>query len=281
VQNVEVTSSPDNAPRWTRYVAVGDSFSEGLWDPYPHADGTPAPVGTQSDAVMRGWTDRLADALAERNPGLEYANLAIRGKKMHQIIAEQVPTALGMEPDLVSLVGGGNDILRPQADIDAISAELEHAVASIRATGADVLMGTGFKAGGALKGTNGRVGRYNANVWSIARRQGAYVLDTWGLRSLFDLRMWSDDRIHLTDEGHRRIAQAALVGLRLAPDDADFDAPLPPAASPALVARARAEAQWARVHVVPWVQRRLRGTSSGDGRNPKWADAQTWPPSER
>jgi lysophospholipase L1-like esterase len=280
VQNVEVTPV-DNAPRWSRYVAVGDSFSEGLWDPYPHADGTPAPVGTSSDAVMRGWTDRLADALAERSPGLEYANLAIRGKKLAQIVDEQVETALAMRPDLVSVIGGGNDILRPQADIPAITRRLEEAVMQIRATGADVLMATGFRTAGALSFTQSRVGVFNANIWSIARRHGAYVLDTWGLRSLYDWRLWSDDRIHLTDEGHRRIAQAALVGLGLEPDDAAFDEPLPAAASVALVARARAEAQWARVHVVPWVQRRLRGTSSGDGRNPKWATAEPWPPSER
>ncbi|WP_245852477.1 SGNH/GDSL hydrolase family protein [Isoptericola jiangsuensis] len=274
-------TAASSTPRWTRYVAIGDSFSEGLWDPYPHADGTPAPIGTESDAVQRGWTDRLADSLAARTEDLEYANLAIRGRKMRQIIAEQLPVALEMEPDLVSLVGGGNDILRPQADIDAISADLEDAVARIRATGADVLMGTGFKAGGALKATNGRVGRYNANVWSIARRQGAFVLDTWGMRSLFDLRLWSDDRIHLTDEGHRRIAQAALVGLGLEPDDATFDEPLPAAAALALRERARASTQWTRVHVVPWVQRRLRGTSSGDGRTPKWPAAEAWPPSQR
>jgi lysophospholipase L1-like esterase len=280
VQNGGVTAAPAT-PRWTRYVAIGDSFSEGLWDPYPHADGSPAPVGTESDAVQRGWTDRLADALAERSPGLEYANLAIRGRKMRQIIAEQAPVALAMKPDLVSLVGGGNDILRPQADIDAISATLEDAVVHIRATGADVLLGTGFKAGGALRGTNGRVGRYNSNIWSIARRHGAYVVDTWGLRSLFDLRLWSDDRIHLTDEGHRRIAQAALVGLGLEPDDPDFDEPLPAASAVALRERARAEAQWARVHVVPWVQRRLRGTSSGDGRTPEWPTTEPWPPSQR
>ncbi|WP_402468182.1 SGNH/GDSL hydrolase family protein [Isoptericola aurantiacus] len=276
-------SAPTAQPRWSRYVAIGDSFSEGLWDPYPYADGTRAPAGTQTTAVQRGWADRLADALAERrgDAGLEYANLAIRGKKLRQIIAEQVPAALAMQPDLVSLIGGGNDILRPQADVHGLSADLERAVAEIRATGADVLMSTGFRTAGALSLTQGRVGVYNANIWSIARRHGAFVLDTWGLRGLHDWRLWSDDRIHLTDEGHRRIAQAALQALGQEPDDAEFDTPLEAAPVPPFRDRARADAQWARVHVVPWVQRRLRGTSSGDGLTPKWPDTRPWPPSER
>ncbi|WP_418275927.1 SGNH/GDSL hydrolase family protein [Isoptericola jiangsuensis] len=276
-------TAPHPAPRWTRYVAVGDSFSEGLWDPYPHADGSPAPAGTASDAVLRGWTDRLADSLsARRGDGeLEYANLAIRGKKLAQIVDEQLDVALAMEPDLVSLIGGGNDILRPQADIPAITRRLEEAVMRIRATGADVLMATGFRTAGALSFTQGRVGVYNANIWTIARRHGAHVLDTWGLRSLYDWRLWSDDRIHLTDEGHRRIAQAALVGLGLEPDDPAYDEPLEAAAAKRLARRTRDDAQWVRVHVVPWMQRRLRGTSSGDGRAAKWATAQPWPPSER
>ncbi|WP_278235392.1 SGNH/GDSL hydrolase family protein [Isoptericola sp. AK164] len=276
-------ASHDSIPPWSRYVAIGDSFSEGLWDPYPYDDGTRAPAGTETTAVQRGWTDRLADHLAERrgDEGLEYANLAIRGKKLRQIVDEQLDVALAMQPDLVSIVGGGNDILRPQADIDGLTATLEDAVARLRASGADVLMGTGFRAGGALSLTSGRVGQYNATIWSIARRHGAYVLDNWGLGALHDWRLWSDDRIHLTDEGHRRVANAALVGLGLAPDDDTFDDVLPAATARRLRERAREDAQWARAHVMPWVQRRLRGTSSGDGRTPKWPTPLPWPPSER
>ncbi|PZR54089.1 SGNH/GDSL hydrolase family protein [Xylanimonas oleitrophica] len=268
--------------RWSRYVAVGDSFSEGLWDPYPSPDGTPAPEGVESDAVQRGWTDRLAETLSARRVAagqtpLEYANLAIRGRQLRPIIAEQLPVALAAQPDLVSLVGGGNDILRPNADVDLISEALEDAVVRVRATGADVLLAAGFKAGGALSFTRGRVGVFNTNIWSIARRHGAYVLDLWGMRCLGDLRLWADDRLHLTPEGHRRVMNGALVGLGLEPDDADFDVPLDPAPPLPFVDKAKADAEWAKVHVVPWVQRRIRGTSSGDGRAPKWPEPTSWP----
>ncbi|WP_425956012.1 SGNH/GDSL hydrolase family protein [Xylanimonas sp. McL0601] len=269
------------APRWTRYVALGDSFSEGLWDPYPADGGAGAPA---SDGVQRGWADRLADTLSARRVAvgldpLEYANLAIRGRLLRPIVTEQVPIALGLKPDLVSLIGGGNDVLRPGVDVDDISQALEDAVATIRATGADVLLGTGFKAGGALSFIRSRVGTYNANIWSIAQRHGAHVLDLWGMRALFDLRMWADDRLHLTPEGHRRVMNAALDALRLAPDDAAYDLPLDPVPPAPFAQKARADAEWAREYVVPWVKRRIRHTSSGDGRAAKWPLPVRWPDS--
>lgn len=262
---------PGATPRWSRYVAIGDSFTEGLWDPY---DGP--------EDKQRGWADRLATTLSERRtaagrPALEYANIAIRGRLLRPIIAEQLDVALSMEPDLISLVGGGNDILRPGVDLETICAALENAVATIRATGTDVLLGTGFKAGGALAWTNSRVGVYNANVWSIARRHGAHVVDLWGIRALFDLRLWSDDRIHLLPEGHERVKNAALVGLGLPPDEPHWDRPLPPAPRPTFAESARGNATWARQHVGPWVKRRLTGRSSGDGRTPKWPTPTPWP----
>ncbi len=254
-----------NAQNWSSYVAVGDSFTEGLWDPYPG-----------SADHQRGWADLLAQSLAARqrdagSPPLTYANLAIRGRKLHSILTEQVPIALAMKPDLVSLGGGGNDILRASADLDLLATGVESAVKRLRAEGIDVLLITGFDSSGSplVSMTRGRVGVFNTHLWSIARRHGAYVLDLWGMRSLGDWRMWAEDRIHLTTEGHRRVAQAALVGLGLEPDDTDWDDPLAPLPPTPAIDRARANAQWVRHHAVPWAGRRLRGTSSGDHRVPK------------
>ncbi|QCB94578.1 SGNH/GDSL hydrolase family protein [Cellulomonas shaoxiangyii] len=254
-----------SAPRWARYVACGDSFTEGLWD---------APDGRQ--APQRGWADQLASHLSRRRVAaglapLEYANLAVRGRLMGPILREQVPAALELQPDLVSIIGGGNDILRPAVDVDRLAAELEAVVARVRATGADVLLGTGFdtRQSPLVKATRARVGVYNADIWSIARRHGAYVLDAWGMRSLLDWRMWSEDRIHMTTDGHARVAQAALVGLGQPPERADWDDPLAPAPPVPRLDRARADARWFREHAYPWATRRLRGHSSGDLRMPK------------
>ncbi|GIG27703.1 SGNH/GDSL hydrolase family protein [Cellulomonas marina] len=263
-------------PRWQRYVALGDSFSEGLWDlaptaedpaPRPPAAGEPLP-GTGS---CRGWADLLAGALSQRRTaaGLEpllYANLAVRGRLLGRILDEQVPAALELGADLVSLVGGGNDILRPGADVGALARGLEDAVVRLRAAGADVLLGTGVdtRESPLVRATRGRVAIYSTTIWSIARRHGAHVVDLWGMRSLADWRMWADDRIHLTTDGHVRVAQAALVGLGLDPDRADWDDPLAPLPPAPRLERVRADARWVRAHVYPWATRRLRGRSSGD-----------------
>lgn len=247
-------------PRWSRFVAVGDSFTEGLWDTNP-----------DDDARCRGWADILAARMSSRRveagrPPLEYANLAVRGRLLSPILTDQVPTALELQPDLVSLIGGGNDILRPTADLDRMARSLEAAVVRLRESGADVLLGTGMDPADSpiMRHTRSRIGIFNSHIWSIAHRHDAYVLDLWGMHSLRDWRLWSEDRIHLTTEGHARVSQGALVALGLGPDDAAWDdslAPLPPAPR---IERAMADAAWLRGYFYPWATRRLRGRSTGD-----------------
>ncbi|MGV8977937.1 MAG: SGNH/GDSL hydrolase family protein [Cellulomonas sp.] len=246
------------SPRWSRFVAIGDSFTEGLWD-------VPDP-----DGLCRGWADQLAGLLSARRTAagaepLTYANLAIRGRLLRPILAEQLPAAIALQPDLVSLIGGGNDVLRPSVDVDHMARDLEAAVVRLRATGIDVLLGTGMDSADSplIRATRGRVGIFNAHIWSIARRNGAHVLDLWGMRSLRDWRLWAPDRIHLTTDGHARVAQAALVALGLAPNDAAWDDPLAPLPPVPRVRQLRDDARWVRDDVYPWATRRLRGQSSG------------------
>ena len=255
----DMTSSParQREPgRWSRYVAVGDSFTEGMSDEDPAAP----------DRFI-GWADRLAAHLAVAvAEDFGYANLAVRGRLLGDIAGRQVDDALALGPDLVSIVGGGNDILRPKADIDALAGELEAAVARIRATGADVLMATPVDPQDAplVRHTRGRAAIYTAHIWTIARRHDAFVIDQWGMTALRDWRMWAPDRIHMTAEGHRRVALNAFTTLGFDSHDADWSTPLPPAPSISRADAVRANAQWAREYVGPWVQRRLRGQSSGD-----------------
>lgn len=254
--------------RWRRYVALGDSITEGLAD--------------EARDGYRGWADRLADALADRSSPepFEYANLAIRGRLLPQILSEQVPAARELQPDLVSIWGGGNDMLRPGADPDAMAASLEDAVVGFREAGADVLIGLGVDCLGSpvLELTRPRTAVYNAHIWSLARRHGALVIDTWGLRSLKDWRMWAEDRIHLNAAGHARVAQAALVGLGLDPDDPDFALPLEPRPPMSRREAASWNYVWARDHLRPWLMRRVRRTSSGHGRDPKLPQPVRWSP---
>ena len=205
---------------WRRYVAIGDSVTEGLVDPTP-------------DGGLRGWADRFAQHLADQaGEPVEYANLAIRGRQLKPIIAEQLEPALALKPDLVSLWGGGNDLLRARADVDAITNEMERAVIRLREAGVDVIVGTGIDSKGSpvLELTRPRTAIYNANVWAIARRHGAYVIDVWGMRCLKDWQLWYDDRLHFNSIGHERVSHAALVAVGLQPRPG-WDDPLPDAAA--------------------------------------------------
>ena len=240
-------------------MAIGDSFTEGL------GDANPARTN-----MYVGWADRLAAHLArmagEDDQTFGYANLAVRGRLLDDIVGQQLDDAIALGPDLVSIVGGGNDILRPKADIDALAARLEAAVARLRASGADVLLATPTDPRDAplVKATRGRAATYTAHIWSIARRHDAFVIDLWGMGALRDWRLWAPDRIHMTSEGHRRVALNAFTTLGFTAQDASWADPLPAAPPISRADAARANAQWAREYVGPWVQRRLRGQSSGD-----------------
>jgi lysophospholipase L1-like esterase len=246
------------ASTFHRYVALGDSFTEGVGDHDPTL-----PNG------VRGWADRVAEGLAAGVPDFGYANLAIRGRKMDAILAEQVEPALALRPDLVSLYAGGNDILRPKVSIDALVQRYDAGVGRLAAAGAHVVLFTGFDLGFApvFRHLRGRVATYNELVREVAETHGATVVDFWRLREYRDPRLWDVDRLHMSSAGHQRMAIAVLDALGVEHDLVPFDlAPLPE-----MDRRQRRDADlaWARAHAAPWVQRRLRGTSSGDALSPR------------
>lgn len=245
------------------FVALGDSFTEGVGDPYP------------GGGAYRGWADRFAQSLAAVSPDVRYANLAIRGKLLGQVIDEQVPEAIRMAPDLVSIAAGGNDLLRPRADPDALAASFQCAVAALRSAGCTVMLFTGFDPGGfpLIRMIRGKVAAYNAQLRLIAQRHDCLHVDLWSMRVLADSREWCADRLHLSPDGHRRVALRAceVAGV---PVTEDWREPLPPVpASDWLTARQR-DLSWARTYAAPWLSRRVRGVSSGDGRTAKRPDLQ-------
>ena len=237
-----------------RYVALGDSFTEGVGDHDPDL-----PNG------VRGWADRVAEVLAQRHDDFAYANLAIRGRKMAAILAEQIEPAVGLRPDLVTVYAGGNDILRPKVDIDALVAAYDEGVARLASTGARVVVFTGFDLGFApfFRHLRGRVATYNELVREMAEKHGATLVDYWRLREYRDARLWDVDRLHMSSAGHQRMAIAVLDTLGV-PHDLTAPA-LDPLPEMDRRQRRAADLAWARAHAAPWVQRRFRGTSSGDG----------------
>lgn len=238
---------------WTRYVAIGDSFTEGIGDLEP-----------QSPGGHRGWADRVAEVLSSQTEDFAYANLAVRGRLLQQIIDEQVEPALDLRPDLITISAGGNDIIRPNTDPDDVASRLEGAVQRLRSDGATVVLFNGPDIGmtPVLGRLRGKVAIYNENLRAVAVRQDAIVADMWALTELRDPRMWASDRLHFSPTGHHTVARMVLAALGV---ENDLEPLTPEPLPPRNWRKARVEdLGWAREYLVPWVIRRIRHQSSGD-----------------
>ncbi|MFD5414918.1 SGNH/GDSL hydrolase family protein [Streptomyces nojiriensis] len=241
---------------YTSFVAIGDSFTEGMSDLLP-------------DGSYRGWADLLAARLAAREPGFRYANLAVRGKLIGQIAEDQVPVAAAMGADVVTLVGGLNDALRPKVDMGRVRDHLESAVELLAPSCKRlVLMRSPGRNGPVMERFRPRMEELFATIEELAARHGAVVVDLYGASVLADPRMWDVDRLHLTAEGHRRVAEAVWQALDL-PAELDWRTELPAAVPPGWTVRRAQDLSFARQHLLPWIGRRLTGRSSGDGRPAK------------
>lgn len=246
---------------WRRYVAIGDSFTEGVGDPEPSA-----PNG------WRGWADRVAEVLSQQVDDFAYANLAIRGRLIRQIVDEQVEPALALKPDLVTFSAGGNDVIRPGADPDAVAELFEDAVVRLSSEGATVVVFTGIDTNftPVFRGIRGRVAIYNENIRAIADKHDCIVADQWALKEVQDMRFFDDDRLHYNALGHHEVARMVLRALNV-PNDLQPMQPDPVPVRTWREARAH-DLVWAREYLVPWVLRRLRHQSSGDHVSPKRPD---------
>ncbi|HEY4056843.1 MAG TPA: SGNH/GDSL hydrolase family protein [Kofleriaceae bacterium] len=245
---------------FSRYVAIGDSSTEGLDDP----DGR---------GGYRGWADRLAEHVARAYPGLEYANLAVRGKSAGEIRDSQLATAIDMRPDLATVVAGMNDLLRRNWSAARVAGEVGDMVHALRELGATVVMFTipdvssRMKLGRTL---SQRTADLNVELRAIAAREGAVLLDLASHSLAHDRRMWAVDRLHGNPAGHERIGNELARLLNIPGiSDGGLDAPIdPPPARPRREVLLE-DLAWIAKFVAPWAWRRLRGRTLGDGRQPK------------
>lgn len=244
-------------------MAIGDSFTEGVGD-------------IRADGSVRGWADRVAAglsvALAERGEAVEYANLAIRGRLLRPIVTEQLDAALALEPtpDLLTLNGGGNDMLRPGVRLDDLLSLTERAIERCLGAGVRPILLSGADPTSQLP--FGRLVRkrgiyLTAGLREQSERHGITLVNVFDDDEIRDARYWSADRLHLNSDGHARVAALVLHALGFGPLPA-------PAAQESVAARSlSSNARYYREHVLPWVNRRLHGRSSGDDRvakHPAW-----------
>jgi lysophospholipase L1-like esterase len=248
-----------------RYVAIGDSFTEGVGD-------EPAP------GVVRGWADLVAQGWADATgSSIEYANLAIRGRLAWPIIDEQLEPALALKPTHLSFNGGGNDMLRPRTPLSQIADAFSHVLRRCDEEGVTFILLSGGNPSRQLP-LGGLVQRRGDELTRIvaARLDGrADVIRVlnWPDRELAASAFWAADRLHLNSRGHHRVAARVLTALGHEPPAEWWNHP--DFAEPTRLGRS----EYLREHLGPWVRRRLTRTSSGDGHAPKYPQFTTVPPS--
>lgn len=249
---LRVPAAPAAAPRdWTRIVALGDSLTEGLCD-----------TSRMPEGQYRGWADRLATLLAQRSPTtVRYANLAVRSRRVGDLVADQLPRALALRPDLVTVLIGANDLVSHRADPDVLADRVDGVVAQLRDAGSDVLLVTPFlpdRRASLL--FRRRFARFAEGLREIAVRRGAVLLDLDRDAGIGAGEKWAHDKVHLSSRGHRFVAYRAAEALGL-PDvealgeldaalHADDDRPV--------------TGTWLTRDALPWVWRRVRGRTAGD-----------------
>lgn len=246
---------------FSRFVALGDSQTEGLWD------------GDDTSGLV-GFADRLAATLDSLQPGLLYANLAVRGRQICDVLDDQLPQALTMQPDLIAVCIGMNDVTRPGRAFAAALVDLEEIYARLADSGATVVTTTFPDVARMLpvgRFIAGRILQINALIRAAAERHGFALVDLYTAPSMTEAETWSYDRMHASPRGHILFAEAAAEALGLPGSSNAWTVPAGDGRRAGPIARGYAQLQWTRSLLIPWLWRHARGRSSGDGMQPKYA----------
>ncbi|GAB3749482.1 SGNH/GDSL hydrolase family protein [Yimella radicis] len=244
-----------------RFVAIGDSFTEGVGDPnllYPNG--------------VRGWADRMARQLGRADDRWKYANLAIRSKLLDEIVQGQLQDAIALEPTVASFYAGGNDILSIRVDMNSVMERYEAALRELTHAVPDVVLFTTFDTTSSrvLEPFRRRISFYNNVVRDLSVSYNAILVDHTRLSEFRDRRMWAPDRIHMSGAGHKVLAAEVLKTLGI-PHTLKLPQLGPWEPRPWRQA-VRTESAWVRHEVLPLLRRRLSGVREGDSLTPKWPE---------
>ncbi|MBX7455223.1 SGNH/GDSL hydrolase family protein [Mycolicibacterium sp. 3033] len=244
---------------YTRYVALGDSQTEGLWD-------------GDDEAGLRGFADRLAERLDALRPGLHYANLAVRGNQVRDVADVQLPAALAMGADLITLCIGMNDMTRPGTGFERALSQLQEVHAALAASGATVVTTTFPDLARILpigRVLGARVLAINEVVRTSAARHGFALVDLYGAPSMTQPDTWSPDRVHGSPRGHHLFAEAAAEALGLPGTSHAWATADPTARAPSLRSRTYSQLLWTQNMLMPYLWNHMRGRSADDTRGPR------------
>ena len=244
----------------TSYVAIGDSLSEGLGD-----------FSFLERRVHSGWTDRLATLLA-REAELEgrefrYANLAIRGANIAAIMGSQLDRALLLKPDLVTVMAGQNDFFCRAENLPELERVYREGIQKLLDAGCRVIVSNTinpihlvvFRRLARLATTMTEM------IERVAKDLNVPIHDVHRIDSLAEVRYWAEDMVHFSGPGHIKVANKAAELLQLRYRLSEFDDCEIWIPKRGLIGTSR----WVLLHVIPFMVRRARGVTSGDGLEPK------------
>lgn len=231
-----------------------------------------------SHRVGSGWTDRLAHLLAtdavERGDEFEYANIAIRGCKLEDIMEDQIEHAVVLRPDLVTILAGSNNFFCGASEGAALESIFRAGLIRLKIAGIHVVVANTInpchlRFFGPLRTSAKRMSNM---IERVATSIGFPVIDVYGMTELEHLEFWYRDMVHFSEIGHAQIANAAaqLLGTvaRYSPHEYEpsFAADRPLGETVA----------WFLRDVVPFIDRRIRRTTSGVGIVPKLPALAPW-----
>jgi lysophospholipase L1-like esterase len=253
------------------YAAIGDSLSEGLGDFTFHLNRN-----------HNGWTDRLAGILAQeaKDSGyeFEYANLALRGSKLSKIMDTQLKAALRLQPDLVTVMAGSNDLMSKPEKLPELREIYRDGIHQLLAAGCDVVVANTINPChlNLFKPLRYRAERFSEMIEDVAREFDLPVLDVYSIPEFSDLAFWAQDMVHFSGHGHIEVANKAAELL-------DLKYRYPRAAPGELgeISRSVLETiSWIGRDVIPFFDRKMRGVTSGDGLSPKHSKLSPFVPQE-
>ena len=242
------------------YVALGDSLTEGLGD-----------FDFEVSRFGCGWADRLAELFArvafESGENFDYANLALRGSSLYEILTAQLEDALKLQPDLVTIFAGSNDFMRANKAHPEMRALLRGAIERLHHAGAHVLLVNTVNPVHLrfFQPLSHKAKAMTELINSVGAEYQVPVLDLFEMNEFSKLEFWCEDMVHFSGHGHIRIANRAaqMLGLDQGFEEIDLDQMERPDRRPLAVMK------WIIQHVVPYLVRRVRRRSSGDGLEPK------------
>lgn len=183
---------------WKHFVAMGDSFTEGIGD---EVDGV----------ALQSWVVSFAEL---HETELKYTNLAKRGLISKEIREQQLEEALALQPDLVSLIAGANDILKGRFNRDEYEKDMAFMIDALSKSGASIIIGNlpDFTVRlplpeGKKEAVKAQLVETNEIIRSLSDKYKCYFIDFWDQSLSQDSSFWSQDLVHPNSRGYKEIGK--------------------------------------------------------------------------